>query len=92
MRIIYGEEGCNVTWQDPFPKETICKCGEMARIAFVYDEYSDDRQGPFLSDQGPFLSDQRKEGDKLWLHDACRVAVYFCHKGCLEPTALYNQA
>jgi hypothetical protein len=81
MRIIYGEEGCEYTWQEPFPKETTCKCGSMARITFVCAE----------DDERPHLCEMYRPDDKYWLHDVCCVAVYFCSE-CLEPTALYNQA
>lgn len=89
MRITYGEEGLNRSWQNDFPKITeCCHCGGNSRIGFVAheaiepDDFSDQRLC--------FLHENKGKGE-YWLHDVCSVAVYFC-KDCLNPTALYNQA
>jgi len=93
MHLIYGTKGCTYSWQDDFP-ETIY-CGNIlsntcdgqktrdgrARIAFVYHE----------QDEKFYLCNMRKHDDKLWLHDACSVAIYFC-PDCLNSKVLWNQA
>jgi len=85
--IYLGETGLNKTWQTAFPKATRCvHCGKVARIGFVYCEEADSANKEFVCQ----LHDHGKK-DKLWLHDAVAVAVYFC-EGCLKATALYNQA
>ncbi len=83
MHLIYGKKGCKYTWQDSFPEEVQCeKCSsEKARITFVYHE----------QDEEFTLCKMRQEDDKLWLHDYCSVAVYFC-PDCLEARVLWNQA
>ena len=82
--IYLGKKGLTETFQDDFPKETeCCRCKGSARIAFVYAEDGSEKK---------FICDLYKgKVNKLWLHDCCAVAIYFCEK-CLEPTALYNQA
>jgi hypothetical protein len=78
----------NLTWQAPFKPVVKCvHCGEEARLAFVAHEgLQGDKEEEFVAG----LYENHAE-DKLWLHDACAVAVYFC-TGCLKPTADYNQA
>lgn len=79
------------TFQYEFPKTTkCCHCGKEARLGFVAHETEEKitQQGGKYVCQ---LYDNDPDGEGFWLHDACCVAVYFC-KGCLKPTALYNQA
>ena len=86
--VYLGEKGLNKTWQTAFPKVTRCvHCGKNARIGFVYCEDASD------GDLKEFVCNLHDNGkkDKLWLHDAVAVAVYFC-EDCLNATALYNQA
>ena len=84
--IYLGKKGLNKTWQQEFPENTKCvHCKGNARIGFVYQE--DEKTKDFVS----YLHDNDPDHEKFWLHDAVAVAVYFC-EGCLEPTALYNQA
>ena len=75
-----------MSWQENFPKTTKCvHCKGEARLGFVaHEEF--EKGGRYVSQ----IYENMKNG-KLWLHDCCCVAVYFCEK-CLEPTALYNQA
>ena len=93
MHLIYGKKGCEYTWQDEFPETVPCKgtrswehyhdttCKGKARIAFVYHE----------QDEEFALCKMRQADDKLWLHDYCSVAIYFC-SDCLEASVLWNQA
>lgn len=87
MTVVLGKEGLKHTWQAAFPETTeCCRCGGEARIGFVVKEQPGEKE--YVSGLHP------NEGDGdggFWLHDACAVAVYFC-RGCLNPTALYNQA
>ena len=87
MKITFGKDGLEKTWQGKFPETTkCCRCAGEARIGFVAHEHiSEDDTKPFLCD----LHSNGGKGD-FWLHDCCAVAVYFC-KECLESTALYNQ-
>lgn len=88
IKIINGEDGLEYTWQNDFPKTTpCCRCKEgKARIGFIYYE------GDPINMSDEFICKLHKNiKNKLWLHDVCAVAIYFCEK-CLEPTALYNQA
>lgn len=88
MEVIIGEEGLKKSWQNAFPKEVTCckpSCAGEARIGFVViEEVGQDKYIAHLHENDP-------DGEGLWLHDACAVAVYFCRQ-CLEPTAHYNQA
>lgn len=72
-----------ISWQAAFPATTkCCKCGMHARLGFVaHEEHGEESYVSSL---------YSNEEGKMWLHDACAVAVYFCEK-CLGPTALYNQ-
>jgi len=86
MQVTLGPDGLVKTWQTPFPETTeCCKCGGEARFAFTAHEGSDEME--YVRD----MYSNDPNGDGLWPHDACAVAVYFC-KDCLESTALYNQA
>ena len=90
MKIYIGEKGLDKTWQDQFPKTIEChKCKGEARIMFVGIENYPTDKGNFICD----LHDNTgaEKNGKLWLHDACAVAVYLCEK-CFEPNALINQA
>ncbi len=87
MQVTLGEEGLTKSHQAEFPKETEChKCGKTARIGFVaYEEGStEDKYVCNAHNNDP-------KGNGFWPHDSVAVAVYFC-TGCLETTALYNQA
>jgi len=86
MKAYIGKFGCDKTWQQKFPEETVCVyCGGKARIGFVaYEGHGEPEYVCHLHENDP-------GGSGYWLHDACAVAVYFCRK-CLKPTALYNQA
>lgn len=93
MKVNIGVEGLDKTFQAKFPEQTTCvHCHCTARIGFVAHELnhkgkdSDADLPPVYVCQ---INEQKKDG-KLWLHDLCAVAVYFCEK-CLNPTALYNQ-
>ncbi len=93
MKVELGKEGLDKTFQAKFPEETTCvHCSSNARIGFVAHEI-DDKGKDSDADLPPAYVNQIHEqhkDDKLWLHDLCSVAVYFCEK-CLNPTALYNQ-
>ena len=79
------------SWQGEFPETTsCCRCEKTARLGFVAHEGIDNREEPKM-DRKYICQVHKSEEEKLWLHDCCAVAVYFC-EGCLEPTALYNQA
>ena len=87
MNIIIGENGLTFSFQDEFPKRTLCsKCNGVARIGFVAHEFQTGTGEEFVTD----LHQNQADG-KLWLHDACAVAVYFC-ENCLNAEALWNQA
>ncbi len=88
MKVTIGKKGLKETWQQEFPETTkCCKCGKQSRIGFVAHETVKVKEG-YVCD----LHENKGGSDgAYWLHDACCVAVYFC-EGCLEPTALYNQA
>jgi hypothetical protein len=89
MEITKGLDGLKYSWQDDFQEvTTCCRCGGVARIAFVAHEglTSVDH------DQFPLYKMRPNTGPgDMWLHDRVAVAVYFCCN-CLETTALYNQA
>ena len=86
MEVTLGKDGLSKSWQNEFPETTkCCRCGELASIGFVAHEGMDEDAPPYIYDQPPITE------NGLWLHDRCAVAVYFC-RGCLETTALYNQA
>lgn len=86
FEVFLGKEGLNKTFQDEFPETTeCCYCGKTSRIGFVASE-----KGPQANSLCE-IHNNDPEGEGYWLHDSCAVAVYFC-TGCLEPTALYNQA
>lgn len=93
MKVEIGTSGLEKTFQTAFPEETTCvHCSGNARIGFVAHEV-DDKGKDSDSDLPPaYVCQMNEQGkdDKLWLHDLCAVAVYFCEK-CLSPTALYNQ-
>ncbi len=80
-----GKEGLDLSYQGKFPKETECvHCKGKAKIAFTMIER--------FQENDKYISGLYKnKRNKLWLHDCCAVAVYFC-EDCLEPTALANQA
>jgi len=96
MEVTLGEDGLKMTWQNEFPKETVCcRCGGKSRIGFVaHEAMSENDKVIHPRDFNQFVCDlhTNEGGDSgdYWLHDCCAVAVYFCTK-CLETTALYNQ-
>lgn len=86
MMVTLGEEGLKETWQAEFPPTTTCvHCKAEARIGFVAHEGGGEGQ------QYVCALHSNEPPNKLWLHDAVAVAVYFC-TCCLQPSALYNQA
>lgn len=92
MKVTIGEKGLKYTWQDKFPKTTkCCKCKGKVRIGFVCHEGIEEELLPDFYVCSLHPNDGLKKGGKLWLHDCCAVAVYFC-QNYLEPTTLYNQA
>lgn len=91
MKVVIGNEGLDITFQDPFSENVECvHCGSIARIGFVAHEMDED-----VIEEGKGIQyvSQLHDNEKgnMWLHDACSVAVYFCTK-CLNTTAVYNQA
>lgn len=80
-----------ISFQDEFLETTkCCRCGKEARLAFVAHEMDEETAangGKYICQ----LYDNDPDGEGFWPHDAVCVAVYFC-RGCLETTALYNQA
>src|SRR2546421_692460 len=90
FNIYLGDTGLSRSYQDEFPSTTpCCRCGATARIGFVAMEGFSDKESP--REYVSHLHKNDPDGEGLWLHDACAVAIYFCVK-CLEPTALGNQA
>ena len=89
MKVIIGKEGLDATFQDLFLENVKCvHCNSIARIGFVAHELDE----KVISEGGKYVSQLHDyEDGKLWVHDACAVAVYFCTE-CLETTAIYNQA
>jgi len=80
------DETRKISFQNDFPHITnCCRCDKRARLGFVAYETSGRKGKKFV------CHIWETKPKRLWLHDACAVAVYFC-KDCLEPTALYNQA
>lgn len=80
----------NLSFQSEFEPSTVCTaCGARADLAFVAHETDE----PIIQKGGKYVSQlhHNRGEDELWVHDACCVAVYFC-RGCLEPTAIMNQA
>ena len=84
MKIVKGDKGTHLSWQDDFPKEAKCKCGGVARIALSAIEENED--DGYVS----HLHENNGKGG-YWPHDAIAFSVYFC-KECMEPVILYNQA
>lgn len=82
--VAYGEEGLksDYSFQDPFPPTVGCPCGQTAFHAFTVAEGNG---------KDDYLYRSKPGGARLWLHDACAVAIYFCGE-CLTPSARYNQA
>ena len=84
MKIYLGEKGLTKSWQNDFKPVIKCKwCGDTARIMFVGKEK---KETEYICD----IHKNHADG-KLWLHDACAVAVYLC-ENCLEASAEINQA
>ena len=84
MKVVIGENGRAKTHQGEFPIEVTCKCGGVARMAFVAHEVECEPSFVYS------LHDNGGKGD-YWPHDACSVAVYFC-KECFEAVTKFNQA
>ncbi len=83
MKVFLGETGLDKSWQEPFPPETRCSCGAMARIAFVAYE---DKEKDYV------CRHHENEGEGgYWPHDAIATATYFCRR-CFKPITLWNQA
>ena len=91
FEVTISTKGLAQSWQEFFPETTECvHCSGISRIGFVVFESPSDEpinEQRFVSNLHP----NDPDGEGYWLHDCCAVAIYFC-KGCLEPTALYNQA
>lgn len=86
MKIYKGKTGLGQTFQDNFKETMKCyKCGGNCRIMFVACENEREGKGKFIADF------HDGEDDKMWVHDACAVAVYLCEE-CFEPNAEINQA
>ncbi len=86
MQVALGKEGLEKTWQDEFLENIDCvHCGASARIGFVAHEMDEADRNQFVCNL------HNNEKGNMWVHDACSVAVYFC-TGCLDTTAVYNQA
>jgi len=86
MQVTIGPDGLNKTFQEPFPETTTCKhCGGVARHAFTAHELRP-KTTPYLCHMHHNMGKGR-----LWVHDACAVAVYLC-VDCLKASALINQA
>lgn len=83
MDIGIGEKGLDLTFQQSFPKETICTCSGTARIAMVVAE--EQGQDEYICS----LHDNDGKGG-YWPHDAVAIAVYFC-KDCFKAVTLWNQ-
>lgn len=90
FHVTVGVAGLVNSQQDPFPRTVeCCHCWAQADIGFVATEYQ--APGAVQLDHVASLHPNDPDGEGVWLHDLCAVAVYFC-RSCLEPTALYNQA
>lgn len=90
MKTTIGEKGLEKSWQQAFPKVTeCCRCKAEARIAFVAHEGLEEDDRKKEQEYVSHLHVNHAFG-KLWLHDACAVAVYLCGE-CLKPTAICNQ-
>lgn len=84
MEIQKGTKGLDMTFQMPFPAETQCSCGKVARIAFVAAEEA--KEDEYICK----LHDNKGKGG-FWPHDAIAVALYFC-RDCFKAVILWNQA
>lgn len=92
MKVVLGNvKGVETfSFQAKFPRQVTCvKCNMRADLAFVAHEQDE----PVVSKGGKYVQGVKQHAgkDKLWVHDACCVAVYFC-RSCLAPTAVMNQA
>ena len=89
MKITYGQQGLEYTWQEEFPAEVECaqdNCDGRARPALnVFEEPGEGEYVSHLHDNEGGI------GGDFWLHDAVAFQIYLCRK-CLEPTTRYNQA
>ncbi len=89
-----GDEGLTESFQSDFEEETICdKCHKVARIALVVAECGGAGQrDPEQKRANPlFICDLRQPEDRLWVHDCCSIAIYFC-TNCLKAHVEWNQA
>ena len=91
----YGAEGCELTWQAPFPVVTACvHCGKPSRLAMVIKEGDEGYPPKWVTE---LHENEGADGGPFWLHDAAAFAIYLCTDiHCTEghPTAttLWNQA
>jgi len=92
MQVTLGKDGCEKSWQDPFP-ETIecCHCGEVSRIAFVAHEGMENKSVPEKCVCELHNNDWGDGGEGFWMHDCGAFAIYICKK-CFSATTLFNQA
>ena len=92
FNVTIGKKGLKNTWQAEFPETTKCvHCEGESRVGFVVFEDSNENTPAKSQSFVCNLHNNSKDIGGFWLHDCCAVAIYFC-KGCLKPTALYNQA
>lgn len=68
-----------VTYQEEFPAEEWC--GICAAPMFPIVQIADDSGE---------IANHRPPQTVHWMHDACVIVVYQCHK-CMEMKAVYNQ-
>lgn len=89
MKITYGEDGINNSWQQKFPPEVECPradCSGMARPAVnLFEESAED------SHVAQLHNNEVITGGDFWLHDAAAFQIYLC-RACLKPITLCNQA
>jgi hypothetical protein len=87
-KVYYGEEGCIHTCQDHFLKEIRCeKCGAPARITMTVSEQIPEQHE---RDKIIYATDLYHKDDRMWIHDICSVAIYFCPQ-CLHASVEWNQ-
>ncbi len=68
-----------MTYQEEFPNEEWCE--KCAAVMFPVVQIADD-SGEIAKDRPPAAA--------LWMHDACVIVVYQCHR-CMDMKAIYNQ-
>ena len=68
-----------MTYQEEFPIEERCgRCGSrMLPVVQIVDDTGE-------------IANDRPPKTELWMHDACVIVVYQCHR-CMDMKAIYNQ-